>query len=1145
MAGFGGAVKLTGESEYRKALKAISQDLRELSAETKLVSAQYASNSKSIEALTAKQTALNKQYEAQSSKVKILKDQYASMGAEYDKNKAKHQALVDTYKAESDKLAQIGKECGTTSAEYKLQAGYVSELSSELTKSSKNMELNETQLSKMRTELTNATTEMTKTENELRSLDSELKNTSDSSEDLGKEVKDAGDQAKKAADGGFTVFKGILANLGASAIKSALSGLKKLGSEIVNVGKQAFNAYSEFEQLTGGVETLFGESAEQVKKYAENAYKTAGMSANTYMQTVTSFSATLLQGLNGDTAKAAQVADKAITDMADNANKMGTSLEMIQNAYQGFAKQNFTMLDNLKLGYGGTKTEMLRLVKDAGVVEQSVKSINEVSFDKIIDAIHIVQTNMGITGTTAEEAEDTIEGSTLSMRAAWDNLLVAVASDNSNMTKAVKNFTQSAETFFKNAAPRVKQIVEGIFTAGKKLAKKYMPEVYNTVMPVLEKLSKALKDVATFITKNFDKIAPVVMTAVAAFTAFNAAMAISKTVTAVTTALSGLSAGVSLATQAQAVYNAVLSSNPIMAVVTAVAALTAAVILLASKESEAEIAHREQMEALQEQRDEIQSNIDSWNSLKDAQEQNMSAGMSEVSHLQSLKKELSEITDANGKVKDGYEKRADFIRSQLAEALDIEINMTDGIIENYTGIMNAIDLLIDKKKAEIILNSQEALYSEAILNRTEAVRTLSAVEEDRNNRIEEMTELQNQFDAAQKDWLENQGGVLGAYSSEMEEIADLMDAKQAELDQVEANYTKQLDLVNEYAYNIGVYEKNMQLAHEGNYNDMITANWEYARSYQDTSDAQKKMLEDQLEAEKYNYNRLRILKKESGSDLYDQQLLDSEQRIKQLEEEMEQYVSTTQKGNDEVKIVWSDSLDDQLSAITGYNVEFKDAGGGLVQMYVDGIATGEAKSKSEMADIVTATINEISKQETNGKKAGENLIEGVNKGVGALSKQQSVFTTVKNFGTKVIANLKASLKEQSPSKATKEMGKFLVEGLPLGIKENERSALKEVASFGKNVIDAFNSELTDKANLTNLAEDFSSEVKDIIPAIKIPSIELDGVDYKNGSSLGSGALNYQSMINAFKEALGDMTVELDDQKVGKFVTKTVSNAIYT
>ena len=210
----------------------------------------------------------------------------------------------------------------------------------------------------------------------------------------------------------------------AGAAKIAGAGIAAMSTAALAIGKQAVEAYADYEQLKGGVETLFGAGGQSIEEYAAsvgksvsevtedygklmkgqdavmenaaNAYKTAGMSANQYMETVTSFSASLLQGLDGDTVKAAEIADKAIVDMSDNANKMGTSIEAIQNAYQGFAKGNYTMLDNLKLGYGGTKTEMLRLVNDSGVLKKAAKSIDDVSFDQIIEAIHVVQENMGI-----------------------------------------------------------------------------------------------------------------------------------------------------------------------------------------------------------------------------------------------------------------------------------------------------------------------------------------------------------------------------------------------------------------------------------------------------------------------------------------------------------------------------------------------------------------------------------------------------------------------------------------------------------------------------------------------------------------------------------------------------------------------------
>ena len=238
-----------------------------------------------------------------------------------------------------------------------------------------------------------------------------------------------------------------------------------IGSMLSKTISAAVSSFADYEQLTGGIETLFGESADTVQRYAENAYKTAGLSANNYMETVTSFSASLLQSLGGDTEEAARLADQAITDMADNANKMGSSMESIQNAYQGFAKQNYTMLDNLKIGYGGTKTEMERLLADAEAIKAAQGEVASYSIDSyadIVEAIHVVQTEMGITGTTAEEASETISGSMNSAKASWQNLLTAMADGNGDVQESSHELVESVKTMLENLAPAVKNAFLGI-----------------------------------------------------------------------------------------------------------------------------------------------------------------------------------------------------------------------------------------------------------------------------------------------------------------------------------------------------------------------------------------------------------------------------------------------------------------------------------------------------------------------------------------------------------------------------------------------------------------------------------------------------------------------------------------------------------
>ena len=277
-----------------------------------------------------------------------------------------------------------------------------------------------------------------------------------------------------------------------NAMSSAVSAVGKFSAAAVAAGataaaaitKSAVESYADYEQLIGGVETLFKDSAGIVEEYANNAFQTAGLSANDYMETVTGFSASLLQSVGGDTEEAARIADMAITDMADNANKMGTSMESIQNAYQGFAKQNYTMLDNLKLGYGGTKEEMKRLLEDAeklSGIHYDISNLNDV-----YSAIHVIQEELDITGTTAKEASTTIQGSAAAMKAAWQNMLVGIADENADFDTLINNLVESVSTFGENILPRIEIALKGVGKLISGLAPvivEALPNLLNTILP--------------------------------------------------------------------------------------------------------------------------------------------------------------------------------------------------------------------------------------------------------------------------------------------------------------------------------------------------------------------------------------------------------------------------------------------------------------------------------------------------------------------------------------------------------------------------------------------------------------------------------------------------------------------------------------
>ena len=239
---------------------------------------------------------------------------------------------------------------------------------------------------------------------------------------------------------------------------TAAAGVAVAGA--VSLVKNAVSQFANYEQLVGGVDTLFKGASDQVQGYAARAFQTAQISANEYMETVTSFSASLIQSLGGDTNKAAKYADQAIIDMADNANKMGTNMEMIQNAYQGFAKQNYTMLDNLKLGYGGTRGEMQRLLTDAEKISGVHYEIG--NFADMTAAIHVIQESLGITGTSAQEASKTVSGSLNSMKAAWFNLVTGMGDSNSNLQSLMQDFVESVGVALENLMPVILEALTGI-----------------------------------------------------------------------------------------------------------------------------------------------------------------------------------------------------------------------------------------------------------------------------------------------------------------------------------------------------------------------------------------------------------------------------------------------------------------------------------------------------------------------------------------------------------------------------------------------------------------------------------------------------------------------------------------------------------
>ena len=379
---------------------------------------------------------------------KEFRESLRTMGQQLKTLGTEMKAVTSAFDVDNDSQKKLAAQSDVLNRQLEVQQQRLGEVQKALDYAKANYSENSSEVQRWQQALNNATTDVNRTKKQLNELETGVEGVGDAMDGAGQKTSIFGDVLKA----------NLLGNAIVSGVKAVASGIKSLISG-------AIEGYGEYEQLVGGVETLFGSSADTVIKNAENAYKTAGLSANDYMETVTSFSASLLESMGNDTEAAAKKADLALTDMSDNANKMGTDMQSIQNAYQGFAKQNYTMLDNLKLGYGGTKEEMQRLIDDANALNAAQGNYTNYSIESyadIVDAIHTVQTEMGITGTTALEASTTVEGSISSMKAAYQNFVTGLGDQNADIGALTEELIQSAGNVAKNVLPVIESVVKNI-----------------------------------------------------------------------------------------------------------------------------------------------------------------------------------------------------------------------------------------------------------------------------------------------------------------------------------------------------------------------------------------------------------------------------------------------------------------------------------------------------------------------------------------------------------------------------------------------------------------------------------------------------------------------------------------------------------
>lgn len=500
-------------------------------------------------------------------------------------------------------------------------------------------------------------------------------------------AKDATDNIKKMGDG--------IAKVGKTIGKAILAGTAAAAAGVVALGKKALDCYGDYEQLVGGIETLFKDSADTVMSYAKDAYKNQQMSANQYMEIATSFSASLLQSLNGDTAEAAKVADMAITDMSDNAAKMGSSMQSIQDAYQGFAKQNYTMLDNLKLGYGGTQEEMKRLLADAEKltgIHYDISNLNDV-----YQAIHVIQTEMDITGTTAKEAATTIQGSIAMAKAAWTNWATGLMDDNADIKQLTQELIGSVKQVIENVAPRIGEFFDSLVESIHNALAEYpaVQEIFDKVVSAITTVKNIVSDVISFVVDNWSVIKPIlegVAIAVGIITtaviAYNAVQAIKKAMEAAEVATLGALIAAQLASAAATL----VAIAPYILIVAAIAAVIAVIVLCVKhwdeiKEKVVEVWDKmvstieSAVEAVKEWFGNLKQGIaDKVNSIREAISEKFNA----------IKQKMSDtIQAAKDKVIEYFTRIKDGIREKINAAKETVSNVVDNIKEKFSNGFNA------------------------------------------------------------------------------------------------------------------------------------------------------------------------------------------------------------------------------------------------------------------------------------------------------------------------------------------------------------------------------------------------------------------------------------------------------------------------
>lgn len=1178
MSGFGGTIKLTGEEAYRKALQGIAADLKNVIAQQKLTAASYDKTDTSMTAMSKRAEDLKNKLDVQNQKVKTL----TSALKDYQTQQEKHKATLQSYQSQLDKerakLAEIEKQYGKNSKEYETQAKVVDDLEKQVKELNDQYDKNELTIKKTEAALTGAEAAVKKTTNQIEKLADQTENAGDESEKLGKAVGDAGTKATEAGNGGFTVLKGVLANLATQVINKVTSGMKQLASSVVQAGIDFDKGMSRVEAISGATSSEMEQlTAKAIEMGRTTKFSAAEASSALYYMAMAGWKASdMLEGLQPvldlaaasgeDLARTSDIVTDALTAMGYGAEDAGhladvmaaaaananTTVDMMGSTFKyvgavagslGYSMEDVAISISL-MANSGIKAEMagtalrslmMRLSTDTGGAAKAARKLGVeiTNADGSMRKWDTVVTELRSAFQGLSQAEQSQYAKTIAGTRAMNGFLAIMNSteaDVKQVTTAINKSSgaakQMADTMLNNVGGQFTKLQRQLQTEFLKIWERIAPTVQKAIQSISKELKKldwkafgdmaeraigVIKDAFIWILQNKDAVLNAiagVFTALAVAKVVDFGNQVVKTISSISTAFSAL--------------GALIAAHPLLLALGAIAAGFVAINAeIAKNNREPVVKLNEEMQNL---KDTIDDQVESWDALSEAKSDIIESTNKEMDGYQSLVDELNNIVDADGRVRKGYEQRAQFIANTLAEAFGIEIKMQNGVIQGYDKMMESLDDLIKKKRAEAILEGQEAQYKEAIQNRTAAIEQMNKAYTAWQAKEKEISDLREQF----KEQLNSESEITRKVAEA--KIA----AKQAEVTAMQNEYNKAQGMVYDYAETITLYENNMAEMSAKNYDKVKATLDSVSEKRQETLELNGEIYDQSLQDEQDYLAQLVAMNEAAGDNRFQKQIEMTQRTIAQKQAENAKYSKEAQKGLDEVNIIWRNGLDEMVSQITGASWRFEQGADGNVQAYVDGVKTGEPKSQAEMAKMVDKAIKEILNKQGASTQAGVNLINGVNNGIMNRNSQNSVFRSIANFGSTLLSRLQASLQERSPSRATNLMGRYLLQGLGIGIEKEEDTVLEQVNEFGKTVLGTLSTSLED-----GISSNALQALKTAVPSEFSTSMAVDT------TRMAEAAQNAdKSLVGQFKQALSEMSVEMDGVEMGQFVDNTVTKLVY-